>query len=108
MHILNPLKRINLKKRERALGFGISPHADWRTIFIALLLLGLVAVAFGAYMFIRVDKGEVFIVEKKSDDTVRHLDPKELQRVVEYYQGKAEQYESLKTLKPSGITDPSQ
>ena len=90
-------KKLDLKVNGKFIGFGTSPEADWKIIFISGVVLA---------VSIKIDKGEIFLVERTTEQEDKALDISALKETVSYYQGKALEFERVKNLKVS-IVDPS-
>jgi len=99
-------KKLYLNANRWLLGFGTSPEADWKIIFFSALILVVVAIALSAFIFIKINKGEIFVVEKPDGQSERTLDLTLLRKTVSYYQGKARVFESVKN-KVVPSVDPS-
>ncbi len=98
---------MNFKFDGSPFGFGTSPQADWKIIFLGTAALSLIAIAFSTYMFIQIDKGEIFIVERSPIENVQTLNNKKLQETVDYYRGKAEDFELYSNSTTTSVVDPS-
>lgn len=107
MSDLSKLKNINIsfKKNGKFLGFGSSPGADWEVVFIVTALLTTLMIVGGAYLFVQVGKGELGKSEESVEATLT-LDEKRLDATVEYYESKAEKFETLRNSRVN-LADPS-
>ncbi|KKQ82936.1 MAG: hypothetical protein UT07_C0014G0012 [Parcubacteria group bacterium GW2011_GWB1_38_8] len=83
-----------------------NPEIDWKIIFISTAILVIITIISSVYMFIKIDKGEIFLVKKMGDDKTRTLDISILRETVSYYQNKAIEFERLKSKRVSTV-DPS-
>ncbi|MFZ2763798.1 MAG: hypothetical protein WAX80_02050 [Minisyncoccia bacterium] len=99
-------KKVNWKVSGRLFGFGTSPEADWKIIFVSGLTFALLLIVLSIFMFIKIDKGEIFVVEKIEGENEKTLDIARLQETVSYYQNKAVEFERIKAAKVSAV-DPS-
>jgi|SRR3989338_7295529 len=99
-------RKLSLKVDGRFLGFGTSPEADWKIIFISALLLAVLVIVLSVFIFIKIDKGEIFVVEKLVGEKKNTLDLNVLRETVSYYQNKALEFESIKNTKTPSV-DPS-
>lgn len=86
--------------------FGADPKTDWKIIFISTVILVVSVVVFSVYMFVKIDKGEIFLVEKTGVEQERVLDIDLLKETVNYYQNKAFEFERIKNAKTKAV-DPS-
>src|SRR3989344_1923995 len=65
--------RLHLKSHGRFLGFGTSPAADWKIIFFSTAFLAVLIIISSVFLFIKIDKGEIFAVEKSVGKTKKVL-----------------------------------
>ena len=98
--------RLNLKKNGRFLGYGTSPEADWRIIFASTAILAVLIIGLSAFIFIKIDRGEIFVVKESAEQGDKTLDLSLLKETVSYYQNKALEFERIKRAKTSAA-DPS-
>ena len=75
---------------------GISPESDWKFIFIATLIALIVVVSWSVYIFIEIDKGEIFMSDKSKDSGITPLDISLLKNTVKYYEKKELEFERIK------------
>ena len=68
------LKKSGWKVKGRLFGFGTSPEADWKIILISAMMLAVSAVVLSVFMFIKIDKGEIFVIEKSEEEREKALD----------------------------------
>jgi hypothetical protein len=101
------LPRLNLKSNGRIFGFGTSPEADWKIIFISGMTLAFIVIALSAYMFIKINKGEIFVADPSVDVKKNALDVDALRETVSYYQNKALEFERIKSVTTTEMIDPS-
>ena len=62
--------------------------------------------ALSVFIFIKIDKGEIFVVERASVQKEKALDVSTLKETVTYYQNKALEFEKIKS-QVIPATDPS-
>lgn len=98
-------KKINLNFNVRLLKLGENPETDWKFIFIFTALLTVLIITLSVFTFIKIDKGEIFLV-KESTGEEEGLDLKVLKETVSYYENKALEFERIKSTKTSSV-DPS-
>jgi len=98
-------KKLSWKPSGRLLSFGVSPEEDWKIIFISSIILVFVVIILNVYIFIKIDKGEIFGVTKSTEQE-ELLDISLLKETVFYYQNKALKFESFNSGDTS-IVDPS-
>jgi hypothetical protein len=101
------MPHLKVKSRGRLFGFGTSPDADWKTIFISAAVLTLVVIVLSTYMFIKINKGEIFLAEPTGNEGKAVLNTELLRETVSYYQNKALEFERIKSATTTGSIDPS-
>ena len=84
-------------RRAPQLIFGMSPESDWKIIFVSTLFLIVVVIAVSAGIFIKVNKWEIFVVEKTVDSSENTLNIELLEKTVKYYQDKEIIFEEIKS-----------
>ena len=99
------LKRLNLKKGHRT-AFGLSPEVDWKIIFVSTAVLIILVIASSIFIYVKIDKGEIFVVEKPEENRERTLNISALKETISYYQNKALEFERIKS-QVTPATDPS-
>mgnify|MGYP001561766650 CR=1 FL=1 len=99
-------KKLNLNTHGRLFGWGSSPEADWKIIFILTLVLAVSFVILSAFIFIKIDKGEIFVVKKSLDQETKTLDMALLKETVSYYEAKAREFSRIKSVVIPAV-DPS-
>ena len=87
-------------------GFGASPEADWKIIFSITATFVVIVIALSAFIFIQIDKGEIFVVERPEDGDEHMLDIEALREAAEYYQGKALEFDRIR-IERASVIDPS-
>jgi voltage-gated potassium channel Kch len=92
----NPLNKFKWKTDGRLFGFGTSPEADWKIIFISTLVLGSLVIALSVYMFIEVGNREISELEELAGQDDKPLNASLLRDTVLYYQNKALKFERIK------------
>src|SRR3989338_6823251 len=99
-------KKINWKVNGRLFGFGTNPEIDWKIIFISTIVLATAVILLSIFIFIKIDKGEIFVVKKQVEEAEETFDVAVLRNTVSYYQDNALQFERIKNTKLSAV-DPS-
>ena len=105
-HTQAHLEKFSWKGRRRAFGFGAGPESDWKIIFISTVILLLLIIILSIFMFVKIDKGDIFVVERPSGEKEKALDTVLLKETVSYYQNKASDFESVLNT-PAVVPDPS-
>lgn len=100
-------KKIGWKKDGRPFGWGASPDADWKTIFLSTIVLILLASAWSFYVFTQVGRGEVSVDEAVTGEQLVTFDIEELKSAVSYYEAKAKAFEQLRNGSTTTVSDPS-
>ncbi|MDB5266810.1 MAG: hypothetical protein JWN89_625 [Parcubacteria group bacterium] len=100
------IKGLKLHKNGRLFGFGTSPNADWKVIFIIFVLLFVIASALCIDLFIKVNNGEIFVVKEKTSTPVPTLNTALLDKTVTYYRDRAKTLEDIKANRDATV-DPS-
>ena len=98
--------QLNVQKDGRLFGHGTSPEADWKIIFISTMVLAVLVIGLSTFVFIKIDRGEIFVVEKLAEQGDKILDLSLLRETVSYYQDKAVEFERIKRVKTPSV-DPS-
>ena len=106
INLYTSLKKFKWRVGGHLFGFGVSPQADWKIIFISTLVLTLLALVLSGFIFIKIDKGEIFVIDKPLEQRGKTLDISLLKEIISYYQGKAREFERIKSLVVPA-TDPS-
>ena len=88
--------------------FGQSPEGDWKIIFTIAATVAALGIAVNAFIFIKIDKGEIFVVDDLVSEGGGTLDVAELKETVNYYDKKAESFDAiLKNSSTTPVVDPS-
>lgn len=99
-------KKFNSKQGVSMLNLGSGPKADWRAIFVSTAVLIVLVSLLNAYMFFKVDKSEIFVVEEPTGEE-NTLDLEKLKETTRYYQNKAMEFERIKKATNTPVVDPS-
>ncbi len=100
-------KGINLKTGGRLFGFGTSPQLDWKIIFISAAVFTIIGIFLNVFIFIKIDKGEIFVADAPTGEGRNTLDIKELNSTLEYYQNKERAFQNYLDATSTAQTDPS-
>ena len=98
--------KIHVHKNGKLFGFGVSPNDDWKVLAIVFGVLMLFAAIFGVYMFVLIDKGDIFVVEKKAVSHTTTLNKTLLTDTLKFYKDRAIQFETIKAVEAT-VPDPS-
>lgn len=99
-------KNLVWTKNGRLFGFGTSPEADWKIIIVSIVVLVILVIILSVFIFIKIDKGEIFAIEQPIEQGEKALDANLLRETVTYYQNKKLEFESIRDLTASS-SDPS-
>lgn len=100
------LKKPNLKLNGSLFGFGTSPEADWKVIFVSSAVLAISFVIFSVYIFIKIDKGEIFVSKQTTEQEGQILDTALFKETISYYEAKALEFKEMKKVEITAV-DPS-
>ena len=100
------IKKLHPKLDWHFFHWGRSPEGDWKIIFSVTTALVLCSITLSVFIFIKIDKGEIFLAEKTNENTEERLDLDKLKQAVFHYENKALEFERIQNSKPSYI-DPS-
>ena len=106
---MNNLKKLLEKfggKKDIHISLGVSPQSDWKIILVSTLALSVLVIIFSAYMFIEIDKGDIFQIEKGEGNEELTIDEELLQSIVSYYSAKATEFERIRGARIPSV-DPS-
>jgi len=99
-------KKVRQKRSFDFLHWGRSAEGDWKIIFIVAAIFALCSIALSTFIFIKIDKGEIFLVEKTTEDSAESLNVEKLKETNSYYKNKALEFERIKNSNPAHV-DPS-
>jgi hypothetical protein len=100
------IKKIDFKSGTELLKFGVTPESDWKKLLVITIALSVLVSALNIFMYIRVDRGEIFEIYGETGEEVPKLDIEELKKTTDYYESKASEFEKIKS-GSSGSADPS-
>lgn len=100
-------KKLNWKKDGSPFGWGDSPDADWKTIFLLTITFIVIVSVWNVVTYFKV-KGEILTFEEDSGETLT-LDLEALRDTVRYYESKSIEFERIKegSSTNTAVTDPS-
>lgn len=99
-------EKFDWKTDIRLPALGTSPEADWKIIFASTVVLSILAITLSVFIFVKVDKGEVFVVKEPTGQMEKTLNISRLKETVSHYRNKALEFGKIKSKKTSA-TDPS-
>jgi hypothetical protein len=101
------LQKFKLKREGSPFGWGASPDADWKVIFLSTLVLVIVVGGWSYLEFNRIIKGEIFVSKEVSEGGAPLFDLENLKKTAAYYEAKALEFEKIKSGTTSSVVDPS-
>lgn len=85
---------------------GSNPVIDWEIIFFISTFLIIAVMSYGTYIFYKVDKGLLNVVEEKSPGKIVTIDRTALRTIIEQFDLKKATYDDLRSQKIRYV-DPS-
>lgn len=82
------------------------PARDWKIILFIFSITNIILAVFSAYLFLQINKGEIFLVEPTQAIIVDTIDREALKEVLLLFEEKSRNFEDLKRNKPT-LVDPS-
>lgn len=83
------------------------PSRDWKIILVAFTILNIIMAVFSTFLFLQINKGEIFVVDVPIPSSTNSLNREELQNILSFFEEKKRAFVSLKINKPT-LVDPSQ
>lgn len=84
----------------------INPARDWKISIIFFVILSIAAIAFNAYIYMKINKGGFFITSGKDEVLIESINRSELENVINFYEIKEKKFQENKSKKPDTV-DPS-
>jgi type II secretory pathway component PulC len=84
----------------------INASTDWHMLLIIFIIVTIVAVSFSVYLFMQINKGEIFVVKQDESVLSDSIDRTLLKETLSLYEEKSRNFEELKINRPS-VVDPS-
>ncbi len=97
---------IHLHKNGRLFGFGVSPNADWKVLFVFFFIILTIVLSLGIFLFVKINNGSLFVVKTETSAVAPKINVDQLSRTIEYYDERAKNLEDIRKNKVS-IPDPS-
>lgn len=82
------------------------PYRDWKIIATVFVVLAVIAAALGTYLFLGVQKGEVFGSDRVIEKPKEVIDKGHLKEVIDSFDQRKIEREKLNSSRPS-LVDPS-
>jgi len=83
-----------------------NPHRAWEIIFESFILVAVLLLALSGYLFVKINSGEIFKVEKAPEGQLETINREDLTRVLHIYELKSLRFDSVKAGKQA-LPDPS-
>jgi hypothetical protein len=101
------MKKFEWKSQGGLFGWGISPEADWKIIFVStIVLVGLVTIL-NFFIFVKMNRGEIFVIEDNGEAEIATLDMEKIKTTASYYQDKEAEFQKWRNGVNTVIVDPS-
>jgi len=75
--------------------FGRDARADWQRLCFAFLLLNLCTVIVSIFVYAKINKGELFLVNKEADISKKTFDTFRLEQTITYFGEKQTRFKRL-------------
>lgn len=102
----NTIKPVRRKLNIHFIHWGRNPGRDWRIIFSVATILVFCSIVISIFIFIKINKGDIFLVEKTNEEQGETLNLDKLKETASYYKAKALEFERIQNSK-SRYVDPS-
>ncbi len=84
---------------------GRDAYLDWEILLLSFFVLNIVAIGVSVYLYGKIVKGELFLVDKKGPASSQTLDRFALEQTVSFFAQKREKFDALQN-EPVSTTDP--
>lgn len=84
----------------------INPRRDWYMVLTAFTLIVFAIIAFGSYLYGKINSGSFFTTSRGSELPVETIDRSELKKIIGFYAAKNQSFQEAKTKKQE-VVDPS-
>lgn len=84
----------------------INPRRDWNIILSFFILALFLLIAFGFYMYWKINKGWLFATVGGNEPLIETIDRSELKKIINLYEAKNQLFQEIKFKKPE-VIDPS-
>lgn len=99
-------KKISRSRGKDKLKAPLRPFRDWGILLGFFFTLLLVLSVANVYLFIQINKEEIFAKEREVEEEIEMMDVELLERIIGNFDTRAENFDNLLEQKP-GIVDPS-
>lgn len=84
----------------------INPRRDWHMILAVFTLIIFSIIAFGLYLYGKINSGSFFTTSRGNELPVETIDRSELKKIIGFYAAKNQSFQEAKTKKQE-VVDPS-
>ena len=106
MRIADDFRGRLVRARTRHVHSTINANRDWKIILAVFALANAASIAFSAYLFLEIRRGEIFLVEPPASFRADTLDRALLSETLFHYSEQVRKHEALLTTPPT-LADPS-
>ncbi len=100
------LKRFVQLRDKDKLKMEMTPHSDWRMLVIIFTILVIAVGSASFYIFIQIERDEIFLAKEGEKTGVRTFDTQRLKDTIKTFEQRKMDLEALRAGRPS-IIDPS-
>lgn len=104
--IINFWKNLAHGRAGRFSFFGSNARSDWRFLLVCCLIIEIVSIYAGLYVWRAIDRGAIFQVPQTFSSDVETLDRVALDKTIEIYSAREQQFSRVKS-QPVTVKDPS-
>lgn len=90
--------------------FNVSYSDGWIGLIIFFLLLNISLATFNLFLYIRIDNNQAFVISNEEKEEITHIsqiNKNKLNKTIDIFNKKSEDFESLKKVRVDDIVDPS-
>lgn len=99
-------KRFTELRDKDKLKMEMTPRSDWRTLVIVFVVLVIAVGSASFYIFIQIDRDEIFLAEEGEKARVKAFDAQKLKDTIQDFEQRKTDLETLRAERPN-IIDPS-
>ncbi|MDO8572735.1 MAG: hypothetical protein Q7S11_03135 [bacterium] len=100
------LKRFVQLRDKDKLKMEMTPHSDWRMLFVIFTILIVAVGSASYYIFLRIQHDDIFLAKENEMVRVRTFNTQKLKDTIGIFEQRKKELEMLRAEKPS-IIDPS-
>lgn len=106
MKNISSFKKFNIVRRAKFPRLGESPETDWKLIFLSSIVITGVVIGLCIWRFTSVNAVDVYSAVKSSDQETP-FNIESLKKAANYYEEKAQNFDSIKSASSTAVVDPS-